>query len=164
MAQRWANPAALTAIGLLLGACAQAAPGYEPPTARNAKRLAQPDPGPPGVVTPAGYVLSDSEKRYDCKKLTGIIQIKILQLREPASRPVPSAIAKTGPAIGGPLFGSKAPDPAEERATEIARLRAYNTALGEKKCRTFDIDAELTKAAAAPVPRTSAPIATPTKN
>jgi hypothetical protein len=147
---------------LVVGGCAQAMPGYEPPTSRNEKRLSAPDPGPPGVMTATGYTLSEAERKYDCKRLTAIVQIKLLQIRDPGSRPSPTLAARAGPYIGGPIFGSRAPDPAGERATEIARLRAYNAALAEKGCRAFDIDAELAKGAMAPIPRTSAP-ASPAK-
>ena len=146
-------------VALAVSGCAQAMPGYEPPTSRNQKRLSAPDPGPPGVVTPTGYTLSEAERKYDCKRLTAIVQIKLLQIRDPGSRPSPTLIARAGPYVGGPIFGSRAPDPAGERATEIARLRAYNAALVEKGCRAFDIDAELAKGAKDSVPRTSAPAA-----
>ena len=96
-----ANRNALSAsLALLLAGCAAAAPGYEPVSKSNMKRLEAEASAPPpsgGHVPGAGYALPDEERKYDCRKLSSRIQIGILRLREAHLRPAPSAVSEAGP-------------------------------------------------------------------
>lgn len=152
-----------TCLALLLAGCAAAAPGYEPLSKSNMKRMEAEAKAPPpsgGFVPGAGYVLTDEEKRYDCRKLSSRIQIGILRLRDAHLRPPPSAVSEVGKQVStiiSPQLKYKGlPTASEERM----RLDAYNKALAEKRCRTFDIDGQIKAGSKAAVPT---PVAPPAK-
>ena len=136
--------AAALALALLAGACAQATPGYQPPTPKLEKFKALAPKG--GGFDEAGtYHLTDQERELDCKKLTGSISIKILQMRDASTRAKPSAIAASAqaaarPIIGGTTYGQ---DIATDVKRDRARLETLNGTLASKGCPTFDLDAEL---------------------
>ncbi len=80
------------------------------------------------VVTPAPV------EAFDCKKVTGQMQVRILQIRGfDASKAQGSTIAS--------MFGAKSP--ADRYAAEKAWLEASNAKLAEKNCATFDLAKEL---------------------
>lgn len=139
----WQRTAAI-GLALLAGACAQAAPGYMPPSPKLDKiRAAAPKGG--GFDEAGTYHLTDQEKDLDCKKLTGSISVKILQMRDAGNRAKPSAIAATAqaavrPLVGGTTYGQ---DIAADLKRDRARLETLNGQLAAKKCATFDLDAEL---------------------
>lgn len=148
---RVARRAMTLACVLALSACAAATPGYEPPTKRNQHRLSA---GPPtGGLQPDGtYALSDEELKFDCKRLTGAAQIKILQLRHHALRPAPSTasrwISATSETVdrGVDKVLGKTSGPsvtADDYALQRAHLEALNRALASRNCGTFDLAAEL---------------------
>jgi hypothetical protein len=127
-----------------LGGCAAATPGYVPPGSES--KLIMPMTQS-GTVANGTYVPSDDEKKLDCKKLTGSMQIMLSRLKEAANRPRPSGAASAmqgaiAPVLGGSTVGS---DFNGELARERARLDAYNRLLAEKKCKTMDVEAELKK-------------------
>lgn len=136
----------LTAVlaALTLAGCAAAMPGYSPPSEKSDKMKARLPTGG-GMAADGHYVLNDQEDKLDCKKLNGAIQIAILQLRESDKTPRPSgsavaAGAVISPVMGGARYGT---DPDGGIARSRARVRALNARLAEKKCPTFDLDAEL---------------------
>lgn len=112
-----------------------------------------------GALDAAGtYQLSKDELAMDCKRLTGKMQIRILQIRDydPArnsSQFGRSLQAFHAPLIGGSTVGS---DPDARYRADRAMLTAYNHRLAEKKCRTFDLEAELKPK---PVGSTPTPVA-----
>jgi hypothetical protein len=135
----------LAAGAVLLTACA-AVPGYSPPSFKPKGKFAT--PAESGSVGGDGrYVMSEDERKIDCKHLTGSIQISIARLKDPYFRQEPSAVAGTAqkwvaPVFGGSTVGS---DRQEEYARERAKLDAYNRHLASKGCKTVDIEAELAK-------------------
>ncbi|HXF53767.1 MAG TPA: hypothetical protein VNK52_06540 [Hyphomicrobiaceae bacterium] len=100
------------------------------------------------------YELSQAELALDCRRLTGRMQVRILQLREHAQNAKSSEVARLAqqtltPLTGGSLHGAN-PDLQYQR--DLAMLHAYNRRLAEKKCPTFNLEAELQ-----PQPVTSTP-------
>ncbi len=135
-----------------MAACAAAVPGYTPPPLEGAKKNplagALLKPSVSGAVGSDGrYVPSDEERKYECRKLLGSMQVMIDRIRASGDRREPSVIAKTLQTAGAtPLKRSTAgSDIAGEVSRERSRLVAYNELLAEKKCKTMDIDAELAK-------------------
>lgn len=102
-----------------------------------------------GVVTGAlpagGYQLSEEELKYDCKKLTGTMQIRILQIRGYDSNKKASAAARGLQTWATPIWGGtkEGVDPDGQYRKDLAMLEAYNRQLAAKKCKTFDLAAEL---------------------
>jgi hypothetical protein len=135
---------AALSLALIAGACAQAMPGYTPPSAKLDKIKAMTPTGG-GFDTAGTYSLTDQERQLDCKKLSGSITIKIIQMRDAGNRVKPSAIAAKAqstvqPIVGGTAYGH---DIAADLKRDRARLEALNAQLAAKKCATFDLDAEL---------------------
>ena len=148
----------LTALWLvsivIVGGCAQAMPGYIPPTPKIDKIKALAPKG--GGFDGAGeYSLTEQEQKLDCKHLTGGVTIKIIQLREAASRPKPSATASAAQQAIKPFKGATtyAVDTSEDYKRDLARLHTLNKQLAAKNCRTFDLEADLKPGnTAVPVP------------
>lgn len=137
-------PVSILLAGILSG-CAAAIPGYVPPTAEVSK-LALPVVQS-GTVTNGRYVPSADEKKLDCRKLTGSMQVMVSRIKDAPNRARPSGAAAAiqgaaAPILGGSTIGS---DFDGELARERARLDAYNALLAEKKCKTMDVQAELAK-------------------
>jgi hypothetical protein len=132
-------------LGFALSGCAAAAPGYVPPSASSSK-FALPVTQS-GTVANGRYEPSADEKKLDCRKLTGSMQVMVSRIKDAPNRARPSGAAAAiqgaaAPILGGSTVGS---DFEGELARERARLDAYNRLLAEKKCKTMDIQAELTK-------------------
>jgi hypothetical protein len=136
-------------LGLLplIAGCAAALPGYSPDAKVQANLArAEQDAANAGRMNQDGtYALGPDELKLDCKKLTGRMQVRILQIRDQRDRVVGSdagrAIQKSvQPVFGGTQHGS-APD--AEFARDRAIVQAYNQQLASKNCKTFDLDAEL---------------------
>jgi len=146
---------ALNALGIVLTAaaltgCASAMPGYSPSTAHN---KLQAHASAPGSMGQDGiYVLNKEEQEFNCRKLTGIIHIGILQLREAEKRHRPSAIAVNAQKMSAPIAHGSAygMNPDEEQVQGRARLLALNKRLAEKNCPVYDLDAELQPGNVAP--------------
>jgi hypothetical protein len=145
---------ALLVTTIIVSACATALPGGSPtpPKALPADTS--------GKVQGGSYVLSEAERALDCKKLTGRMQLKILQTRGADQRPNASIAARATQSVVTPVFGgtSFGSDPQAEIARNRAILVAYNEELRRKGCPTFDLDAELTTS---DVKRTPRPIEPP---
>jgi hypothetical protein len=99
----------------------------------------------PSYSTAGGYVLSADEQSLDCKKLTGRMQIRILQIRDYNERHQASAFSRalqSGVAAvkGGSIAGT---DPDGDFAKDRAMLEAYNKQLAAKSCKSYDLAAEL---------------------
>lgn len=109
-----------------------------------------------GSVSGAGYQLSEEELKYDCAKLTGRMQIRILQVRGYDADKQVSMAARGMQAFATPIWGGtkEGSDPEGQHRKDLAMLEAYNRQLAAKKCKTFDLDAELgSKVDKTPAPR-----------
>lgn len=134
---------------LIMGGCATALPGGSPDA---------PKPLPPdtrGSYDGKTYTLSDAELKLDCKKLTGRMQVRILQVRDYAERPKASgtgqlAFGAFAAVTGNAAYGS---DPNRQFANDRAVLEAYNRQLAAKSCATFNLDDELRAQPAAVTPK-----------
>ncbi len=136
---------------LLLVGCAAAMPGYVPDKGRHkiavAADKAKENASPPAPITTAdgSYTPTDKERSFNCRRLTGIIQIKIQQLRDEMGQAPSSRItAVTEKALTKPMLGSqvKQNTPAEQ-SRDRARLVALNQLMIEKKCGHFDLESAL---------------------
>jgi len=109
-----------------------------------------------GTVPAAGYQLSEEELKYDCRKLTGLIQIRILQMRGYDANKKASTAARNMQAVATPIFGGtrEGLDPDGQHHKDLAMLEAYNQRLASKNCKTFNLQAELAaKDDTTPVPQ-----------
>lgn len=98
-----------------------------------------------GTVSKAGYVLSADEQALDCKKLTGRMQLRILEIRDYNERNRTTLISRafqsgSTTVFGGPKAGL---DPEGAYAKDRAALEAYNQQLAAKGCKTYDLESEL---------------------
>ncbi|MBN9276397.1 MAG: hypothetical protein J0I57_02020 [Hyphomicrobium sp.] len=128
----------------VLAGCAAAMPGYVPDKGRNRiAEAAAKSKGEAGVTTATdgSYVPSAAERGYNCRRLTGIMQLKIQQVRDSEANPsgglISSMMSQSTPrhtATGAP---SAAYSP------ERAQLAALNNLMAEKNCGRFDLDAAL---------------------
>jgi hypothetical protein len=110
-----------------------------------------------GALQGSGYQLSEEELKFDCKKLTGTMQIRILQMRGYDTNKKTSTVARSLQSLTTPIFGGtkEGVDPDGQYLKDRAMLEAYNRQLGVKQCKTFDLDAELaiTSTDVTPTPR-----------
>jgi Tfp pilus assembly protein PilX len=133
------------AASLLALALLAAGPGH----AQNAGK--QPPPLKAGSVDAGGvYQLSAEEQGMDCKKLSGRVQVRLLQMRNMQGAAAPSGLAQdvkqAGSAAAGVLLGKSSTfetDAGKRASGDRAMLAAYNKQLAAKGCKTYDIDAEL---------------------
>ncbi len=127
----------LVAVVILAG-CAQALPGGTP----TPRKVSDDDTG---TFDGRTYKLSAEEQALDCKKLTGRMQVRILQIRDADQRPTGNVVTQGTQMIVAPIFGgtTHGSDPAGTLARDRAMLEAYNARLKEKSCQTFDLDREL---------------------
>jgi hypothetical protein len=137
----------LVLAGAIAGGCAQGdAQSLGPQIGQKA-----PDTYKPGQA----YQLSKEELALDCKRLTGRMQIRIIQARDASTRGNGSMAARgiqsvTTPIMGGTLHGA---DPAADFARDRAVLEAMNKQLAAKNCNTFDLDTELQPRSSRDTPR-----------
>ncbi|KWT64880.1 hypothetical protein APY04_3120 [Hyphomicrobium sulfonivorans] len=114
-----------------------------------------------GSVPPSpGYQLTAEELSFDCRKLTGTMQIRIMQLRGYNPDAQPSAIARGIRSVTTPIWGGtrEGLDPDAQYSRERAMLDAYNERLASKNCKTFNIAAALADTSGAtPEPFKAAP-------
>ncbi len=85
--------------------------------------------------------------KLSCKQISGRMQVTIMELRGFKDRNQASALSRgiqTGMAA---TFGnlSHGADPQGEYASKIAELRQHNQRLVDKNCKSYDLDAELSK-------------------
>jgi hypothetical protein len=149
---------------LALGACAShtgelttaATPGVTPVAA--VTPVATPVADKVSRLPPAGvgaYQLTPADLELDCKKLTGRMAVRIVQIRDYRTRTQTTAVSRTlqtatGAVLGGTKEGT---DPEGRYARDRAQLDAYNRRLAEKDCPNFDLDEALDPSATDP-PRT----------
>jgi hypothetical protein len=93
-----------------------------------------------------GYVLSAQELKLNCRKLSGRMQVRILQIRDHEQSARPSAASRLAQQAATSLYGGprQGVDPDAEYQRDRAMLEAYNRQLAAKRCKTFDLEAELT--------------------
>lgn len=126
-----------------------------------------PTEGPPAdtaSINLAGaqdYKLSPEEAEFECKKLAGLVQIRILEVRsglkpEDASI-ISQALQSTHALLGGPTSGL---DASAEQKRQVAQLVAYNKTLADKNCRSFDLAKALASADNLPSPTVAPKTAT----
>jgi hypothetical protein len=142
---------------LALVGCAAAMPGYVPNKGRlqlaKDKAAAKTDPQAANpLATDGTYTLTAKERSFNCRRLTGVLQIKIQQFRAEVSRQPTSLITTaTGAAMAKPMAGGHVkPDTESEHARDRARLVALNELMIEKKCGQFDLTTVLDPANTAP--------------
>jgi hypothetical protein len=94
----------------------------------------------------SGYVLSPQELKLSCRKLTGRMQVRILQIRDHEQRARASAASRWAQQAAMSLYGGSrhGVNPDAEYRRDRAVLEAYNRQLAAKRCKTFDLEAELT--------------------
>ncbi|MGE0022090.1 MAG: hypothetical protein AB7S70_00475 [Hyphomicrobium sp.] len=139
----WAGLASLA-----MSACASQSGMIAPPGGPVAETVAR-------LPSSGAYALSPEELALDCRKLTGRMAVRIVQIRDFQSRAQTTSLSRgiqsaSKPAFGGSGEGS---DPEGRYARDRAQLTAYNARLAEKNCANFDLDAELAPGAKDP-PRT----------
>jgi len=110
---------------------------------------------PTSDAAPASYQLSEQEKKYDCKKLTGLMQVRILQIRDYDPRAKSSLASRGLQTVTTPIWGGTTAglDPDGQYRKDRAMLEAYNRQLAAKKCKTFDLAAELERRGPQDMPR-----------
>jgi hypothetical protein len=91
------------------------------------------------------YTLNAEELALDCKRLTGRMQVRILQARDASVRSSGSALARGTQAVVTPVFGgpNQGTDLAFDATRDRAYLEAMNKQLGAKNCATYDLEAEM---------------------
>lgn len=92
-----------------------------------------------------GYQLADDEKKLDCKRIRGRMQIRIVQVRAVRSREQTSLASRAmqqglQPVYGGTTYGA---DPDRDVRRDIAQIEAYNRRLAEMQCPQIDVQKEL---------------------
>ena len=113
-----------------------------------------------------GYTLSAEELALDCKKLTGRMQVRILQLRSSRGDIKTTALARgmqqaATPFVAGTTRGI---NPDGDNARDLSMLKAYNAQLAAKNCAVYDLDADLKPGATGtphPVPKAKAGVVRP---
>lgn len=143
--------------GLLLSGCASQTEGLTPTTgsivpSQNTVVAAETVSRLPSA---AGYQLSANELELDCRKLTGRMAVRIVQVRDFQTRSQTTALSRGVQSATKPVFGgsTEGMDPDGRYARDRGMLEAYNRRLEEKNCPNFDLDTELAPDAKDP-PRT----------
>ena len=124
-------------VSMLTGACTSAS-NDSPPTLVDKPPLT-------GDATGFTYQLSEKEMTYDCKKLTGIMQVRILQMRGKDGHAKISLASHGVGSVNQSVFGASAGpiSPEVQYTQDHAILEAYNRQLAAKNCKAFDIATEL---------------------
>jgi hypothetical protein len=140
-------------LSLILAACAAAVPGYVPEGSSHQSKF-KVKAMESGTVAAGAYEPSADERKLDCRRLNGSIQIIVSRLRaadgtQESSFAAATVQRATSATVGGSTVGI---DKAGELARERARAEAYNKLLAEKKCKQVDIAAELAKPSSSPAP------------
>ncbi len=143
----------------LMAGCASGAPDT---TALNIAPAAGPNDIPKAALSTVAAnaaVVSEDEPELDCKKLTGRMQIRILEMRTFATTSQTSGLSPSMHAAGKTMFGgaSAGIDPKGEHARDYATLQSYNRQLISQDCRSFDIQKTLAGQDAPPQPTVDAP-------
>jgi hypothetical protein len=91
------------------------------------------------------YQLTPDELKLDCKKLTGKMQVRLLQVRDQRERTLTTTASQliqrsVVPVFGGSPHGAR---PDDDFKRDRAWLEAYNAQLAAKKCPTYNLENEL---------------------
>lgn len=111
-----------------------------------AKERKMPKPAEIGSLDQGGvYRMSAEEQGYDCKKLTGRIQIRILQIKSAEATPGTSQLSRSLQQGSQAVFGGSTHgiNKGQQLASDRAMIEAYNKALVAKNCKSFDLNAAL---------------------
>lgn len=114
-------------------------------------------------AAPAEYKLTPEEEQLDCKKLTGRMQVRILQIRDYTSRDKTSVASRSLQSAATPVFGgtTAGADPDQRYRQDRAVLEAYNRQLAAKNCKTFNLEVELQPKSHTATPTPASPKKTP---
>lgn len=114
--------------------------------------------GPDTSGSKGQYVLTDEEQGLDCKKLTGRMQVRIMQMRGYETREKTTIASRAFHSAGKMVFGgtNAGLNTDAQYARDKAVLEAYNRQLVAKDCKSFNVD-EALDGAAQPVPTIEAP-------
>lgn len=101
-----------------------------------------------------GYTLTPEDLKLDCKKLTGKIQVGILQLRSERGDAKTTELSRNLQQAATPFVAgtSRGIDPEGDQARQYSQLKAYNSQLAAKNCPVYDLEAQL-KPGATDTPR-----------
>ncbi len=132
-------------LALLLAGCAAAMPGHVPDKSRlkiadMAAKSKQEAPGTRAVD--GSYVPSADERAYTCRRLTGVMQLKIQQVRDSEANPPTGLMASVMSKSTTPRHTTSGA-PSAAYSDDRARLIALNNLMIEKNCGRFDLDAAL---------------------
>jgi len=85
------------------------------------------------------------EKDLSCRKLTGRMQVRILQIRDRRSRAGTTGLSQSLQSVGYSIFGGTpyGQDMEAQHRADVAQLEAMNAKLASKYCKTFDLAKEL---------------------
>ncbi len=103
-------------------------------------------PAPKLSLTETGSVSTAAQAgNIDCGKMTGRMQIRIMQIRNYKQSPKTSDVSHTLQGMAKSLFGgtTRGLDPDGDYARDIEQLRRQNAQLAARGCKTFDLEAEL---------------------
>jgi hypothetical protein len=102
--------------------------------------------------------LTAEEKALDCRKLTGRLQVRLLELRGAEFKSEASGLSQSLRSAASTLLFTDTGKNAAQRAQQNRpMLDAYNGLLKEKGCASFDIDKELAQRPSAPTPTPTVP-------
>ena len=118
-----------------------------------------PAAGPSSVPVSTAGVARLDDAEIDCKKLTGRMQIRILELRTYATTAQTSGLSRSMHSAGKTVFGgaSAGIDPKGEHASDLATLETYNRQLVSQDCKSFDIQQTLAGQDTPPQPTVDPP-------
>lgn len=138
-----ARAAGLLAAGLLLLAgCASS--GNGPATGSSSKSgglLAMTSLKTGSFAKDGSYRLSKAERAQDCNRITGKMNVRIVELRHAGTANDTTAVARSFSNVLS--SGDQGYSTAERKRRNLAILRAYNKLLKSKKCPTVDIESAL---------------------
>ncbi len=99
------------------------------------------------------------EDKLSCKQISGRMQVRIMQLRGFSDRKQSSALSRGLQSGLAATFGnlSHGVDPQGEYAADLKQLQEENQRLVAKGCKSYDLDAELTKKDIDDVPAPTVP-------
>ncbi len=97
----------------------------------------------------------EQTEELDCGRIMGRMQVRILSLRSEGRRTQPTALARSMQSVGTSIGLSEgyATNPDDRYNRELAELQAYNAKLGEKGCKTYDLERELAETDLSVTPR-----------
>ncbi len=87
-----------------------------------------------GALQGSGYQLSEEELKFDCKKLTGTMQIRILQMRGYDTNKKTSTVARSLQSLTTPIFGGtkEGVDPDGQYRQRPRHARSLQSAAGRQ--------------------------------